>query len=121
MKSDWDKPFPNELPSTYADRLGVYYTSTVTLAHKKKLGQYFTPVNVATFLASFPPKGNHEVNVVSESWAYKESLNDKQTVKITGGGDNKAVLVSVPPYSTGYYIYMTGIIIVCLLPSLIAL
>lgn len=26
------------------------------------------------------PKGNHEVKVVSESWCYKESLNDKQTV-----------------------------------------
>ena len=57
------------------------------------------------------PKGNHEVNLVSESWAYKEPLNDKQTVNISGSGDNKAVLVSVPPYSTGYYIYLTGIII----------
>lgn len=80
---------------------------------KKKRIKSITVTNV--------PKGNHEVNVVSESWAYKESLNDKQTVKISGSGDNKAVLVSVPPYSTGYYIYMTGIIIVCLLPSLIAL
>ncbi|PQJ08772.1 hypothetical protein CJD36_022495 [Flavipsychrobacter stenotrophus] len=76
---------------------------------------------IKTLTVTNVPKGNHEVNVVSESWAYKESLNDKQTVKITGSGDNKAVLVSVPPYSTGYYIYMTVIIIVCLLPSLIAL
>ena len=33
--------FMDESPSHYADRLGIYYTSTVSEEHKKKLGQFF--------------------------------------------------------------------------------
>jgi len=66
------------------------------------------------------PNGNHDINVVSASWYYKEALNHKETVNL-GNGENRAILVSVPPYSTGYYLYMTGVIIVCALPSLMAL
>lgn len=43
--------FKNELPSQYADRLGLEYTCQVDLAHKKKLGQFFTPLEVAKFIA----------------------------------------------------------------------
>ncbi len=46
-------PKVNELPSCYADRIGIIYTSEVTTEHKKKLGQFFTPMSVAKFMASF--------------------------------------------------------------------
>lgn len=41
-----------DLPSTYADKLGVDYTATVNQNHKKKNGQFFTPLLIARFMAS---------------------------------------------------------------------
>lgn len=46
-------PFEGEKPSEYADRLGLLYSSSVTDEHKKKYGQFFTPIEIATFMASF--------------------------------------------------------------------
>lgn len=46
-------PFVSELPSEYADRLGILYTKQVTALHKKENGQYFTPTPIAHFMASF--------------------------------------------------------------------
>jgi len=46
-------PFDSELPSEYADRLGVYYTKQVPPLHKKENGQYFTPTPIAHLMASF--------------------------------------------------------------------
>ncbi len=66
------------------------------------------------------PQGTHNVNVTSASWYYKEAINHKETVSVNNG-DNKALLVSVPPYSTGYWIYMSVIVLVCLTPSIIVL
>jgi len=45
-------PAANELPSTYAAHLASSYASTVSDAHKKEFGQYFTPAELGTFLAS---------------------------------------------------------------------
>jgi adenine-specific DNA-methyltransferase len=47
------EPTINELPSEYADRLGIYYTNQVTKKHKKESGQYFTPIPIAHLMASF--------------------------------------------------------------------
>ncbi|GAB1447850.1 hypothetical protein MASR2M44_08510 [Bacteroidota bacterium] len=47
------KPIPQELPSEFADRLGIYYTQQVTSHHKKVNGQFFTPTPIARLLASF--------------------------------------------------------------------
>ncbi|MFH0990286.1 MAG: N-6 DNA methylase [bacterium] len=44
-------PLNDELPSSFADRLGVLYSSHVTEMHKKKHGQFFTPVDIAHFMA----------------------------------------------------------------------
>lgn len=41
----------NELPSEYADRLGVVYASIVTSEHKKENGQFFTPLVIANYMA----------------------------------------------------------------------
>ena len=46
-------PFEDELPSEYADRLGVYYTTNVTSKHKKDSGQFFTPTPIAHLMASY--------------------------------------------------------------------
>ena len=46
------EPLYNELPSDYADRLGVYYTNKVTVQHKKESGQFFTPTAIARLMAS---------------------------------------------------------------------
>jgi adenine-specific DNA-methyltransferase len=47
------KPFKQELPSDFADRLGIYYTQQVSTTHKKVNGQFFTPTPIALLLASF--------------------------------------------------------------------
>ena len=47
------EPLENELPSEYADRLGVYYTKLVSIKHKKESGQFFTPTPIANLMASF--------------------------------------------------------------------
>lgn len=47
------EPFKQELPSDFADRLGIYYTQQVTTSHKKVNGQFFTPTSIARLLASF--------------------------------------------------------------------
>ncbi len=46
-------PFNQELPSDFADRLGIYYTKQVTTKHKKDHGQFFTPTPIARLLASY--------------------------------------------------------------------
>ena len=45
------QPFDKELPSHFADRLGVLYAKTVTTQHKKDNGQFFTPTEIAHFMA----------------------------------------------------------------------
>jgi adenine-specific DNA-methyltransferase len=45
-------PLQNELPSDFADRLGVYYTSFVDQEHKKEKGQFFTPREIAALMGS---------------------------------------------------------------------
>jgi len=46
------QPDNHEFPSSYADRLGKLYNTTVTQQHKKENGQFFTPVDIALFMAS---------------------------------------------------------------------
>lgn len=47
------EPIYQELPSAFADRLGIYYTQQVTAKHKKVNGQFFTPAPIAHLLASY--------------------------------------------------------------------
>ncbi|MGN6605372.1 MAG: Eco57I restriction-modification methylase domain-containing protein [Ginsengibacter sp.] len=50
-KAIYLKPLNKELPSHFADRLGVLYAKTVTLQHKKDNGQFFTQTEIAHFMA----------------------------------------------------------------------
>ncbi len=45
------KPLTNEFPSHFADRVGQLYAKTVTTKHKKDNGQFFTPTEIAHFMA----------------------------------------------------------------------
>lgn len=42
---------PGELPSRFADRVGREYASAAGAGHKKDNGQFFTPVEIADFMA----------------------------------------------------------------------
>lgn len=47
------QPIEQELPSHFADRLGVAYASSVSQEHKKENGQFFTPIEIAGIMASY--------------------------------------------------------------------
>lgn len=52
LPADIPQPKPFDRPTAYADRLGQWYAACVSSAHRKRLGQYFTPVQVADFIAT---------------------------------------------------------------------
>lgn len=58
------EPFANELPSQYADRLGVYYTKLVSVKHKKENGQFFTPIPIANLMASYCDLKNDTLRIL---------------------------------------------------------
>jgi hypothetical protein len=51
------------------------------------------------------PAGNHELRVTSASWIYKDEINHSKDIEVTGKGETKTELVSVPPFSVGYWVY----------------
>ncbi len=52
------RPFADERPAEYADRVGRWYAESATETHKKKYGQYLTPIAVADLMANLvDPKG----------------------------------------------------------------
>jgi len=57
------QPAKNELPHHYADRLGAEYTGIVSINHKKVNGQFFTPTDIAKFMASLaiPASGKLQI------------------------------------------------------------
>ena len=44
-------PEDNESPSRFAERIGEFYSESTSCGHKKELGQYLTPLEVAKFMA----------------------------------------------------------------------
>jgi adenine-specific DNA-methyltransferase len=57
-------PLSGELPCLFAERMGVYYSSQVSEAHKKKQGQFFTPVEIAQFMASMCKWNKSKVRIL---------------------------------------------------------
>jgi adenine-specific DNA-methyltransferase len=57
-------PLDNELPSYYADRLGQAYAKTVTNQHKKSNGQFFTPTEIAHFMAELASQSNDKLKIL---------------------------------------------------------
>lgn len=58
------EPLETELPSSYADRLGLFYASKVTDAHKKDNGQFFTPLSIANFMSSFGKTDKEKIKIL---------------------------------------------------------
>lgn len=52
------------LPSHFADRIGVEYASSVDQSHKKRNGQFFTPVEIASFMASLSDFDGDSVRIL---------------------------------------------------------
>ena len=50
---DQIEPLRKELPSHFADRLGISYAKTVSQEHKKSNGQFFTPRQIAELMGTF--------------------------------------------------------------------
>ncbi len=46
------KPYKNELPSQFSERLGIKYSILVSKMQKKELGQFFTSAILAKFMSS---------------------------------------------------------------------
>ena len=60
------------------------------------------------------PAGNHELRVTSASWIYKNEINHTKDIEVKGKGEVKTELVSVPPFSAGYWVY-NGVVYLALL------
>lgn len=60
------------------------------------------------------PAGNHELRVTSASWIYKDEINHTKDIEVKGKGETKTELVSVPPFSVGYWVY-NGIVYIALI------
>lgn len=58
------KPFNNELPSNFADRVGQIYAKTVTAQHKKDNGQFFTPTEIAHFMAGLAKQTKEKFKIL---------------------------------------------------------
>ncbi len=58
------EPITDERPSVFADRIGRAYSHSKPLSHKKRFGQYLTPVAIADFLASLVDCNTDEVRIL---------------------------------------------------------
>lgn len=54
----------DELPSHYADRLGLSYTKSVNQEHKKTNGQFFTPIEIAGLMGTFAESGENSLRIL---------------------------------------------------------
>ncbi len=54
----------DELPSLFAERLGIYYASTVDQVHKKENGQFFTPRPIASLMGSFASSSKTSLRIL---------------------------------------------------------
>ncbi len=60
---DASKALHDELPSEYSTRIGNEYIKNQSLEHKKIYAQYFTPLNVAHFMAGLVNCGKSQVKI----------------------------------------------------------
>lgn len=61
---DTIRPYITESPSMYADRLGIHYASSVSDQHKKDLGQFFTPSQIAKFMSEFVTPTKEKIKIL---------------------------------------------------------
>jgi len=91
-------------------------TGTVVLKPSKPTERTFVTINdnlivdkkkVKFVTINNVPDGDYNIHYTSESGWYKEKLDAKIPVQMENGKEITK-LVEVPPYSTGYWIYLTG-------------
>jgi adenine-specific DNA-methyltransferase len=58
------KPLNDELPSHFADRVGQIYAKTVSNKHKKDNGQFFTPTEIAHFMAGLTKLSKNKFKIL---------------------------------------------------------
>ena len=58
------EPFIDELPSHFADRVGQLYAKTVSTQHKKELGQFFTPIEIAHFMGGLTKQTKNKLKIL---------------------------------------------------------
>lgn len=63
--------------------------------------------NVKSVTIRNVPNGDYVIHYTSENGWYKEKLNAEIPLKMENGRE-KTKLVEVPPYSAGYWVYVTG-------------
>jgi len=57
-------PHKLESPSSYSERLGLVHAASVTTAHKKGLGQFYTPLEIARFMANLASPQKETVRIL---------------------------------------------------------
>lgn len=58
------EPLNNELPSHFSDRVGQIYAKAVTSKHKKDNGQFFTPTEIAHFMAQLAKQKKEKFKIL---------------------------------------------------------
>jgi len=58
------------------------------------------------------PKGDHILQLVSANWYYNDKIDINKLIHVDGKGETKIELVSVPPFSSGYWMYLSVLAIV---------
>lgn len=53
MSDRYPLPLKDESPSSYSNRVGRWYSHSISDGHKKALGQYLTPIDVARLMVNF--------------------------------------------------------------------
>ena len=64
------------------------------------------------------PVGTHKVHFSADSWAYKDKLDQTDSIKIVKDAE-VAKIVNTPPYGTGYYVVYGISSLVSLITTLI--
>lgn len=64
------------------------------------------------------PSGPHRVKLFANSWQLENDLYYEEEVRV-GRGEKRPIMVSVPRYSTLYWVYIIGVAIVSALPSVV--
>ena len=61
---DTISPLKNELPSSFADRIGSTYSLETSAEHKKKYAQFFTPLSIANFMAGLSKTNKSDIKIL---------------------------------------------------------
>jgi adenine-specific DNA-methyltransferase len=108
------KPEQGEDPVAYADRIGRFYANNVTTDQKKQKGQFFTPVEIADFMASQATIQKEKLNVLDPGCGVgilscalvkylTECLNNVSTIKLVAYETDPDIL----PYTNAVYNYLS--------------